>query len=45
MGFPGDLMTPVFAVARIAGWGAHIIEEAFAEAQENLLCTGPKRNM
>ncbi len=34
MGIPGDLMTPVFAVARIAGWTAHIIEEKFAEAQE-----------
>jgi citrate synthase len=34
MGIPGDLMTPVFAVARIAGWCAHILEEEFAEAQE-----------
>ncbi len=33
MGIPGDLMTPIFAVARIAGWTAHIIEEKFAEAQ------------
>ena len=34
MGIPGDLMTPLFAIARIAGWCAHIIEEKFAEAQE-----------
>jgi len=34
MGIPGDLMTPLFAVSRIAGWCAHIIEEEFAEAQE-----------
>jgi len=34
MGIPRDLMTPVFAVARIAGWCSHIIEEKFAEAQE-----------
>jgi citrate synthase len=34
VGIPGDRMTPVFAVARIAGWCAHIIEEEFAEAQE-----------
>jgi len=34
MGIPLDLMTPVFAVARIAGWTAHIIEEKFADAQE-----------
>lgn len=33
MGIPGDLMTPLFAVSRIAGWCAHIIEEKFAEAQ------------
>jgi citrate synthase len=33
MGIPGDLMTPIFAVARIAGWTAHIIEEKFGEAQ------------
>ena len=34
MGIPRDLMTTVFAVARIAGWCSHIIEEKFAEAQE-----------
>jgi citrate synthase len=34
MEIPGDLMTPLFAVSRIAGWCAHIIEEEFAEAQE-----------
>ena len=34
MGIPVDLMTAVFAVARIAGWTAHIIEEKFADAQK-----------
>jgi citrate synthase len=34
MGIPGDLMTPIFAMSRIAGWCAHTIEEKFAEAQE-----------
>ncbi len=34
MGIPVDIMTPVFAVSRTAGWCAHIIEEKFAEAQE-----------
>jgi citrate synthase len=34
MGFSGDLMTPIFAVARIAGWTSHIIEEKFGDAQE-----------
>ncbi len=33
MGIPIDLFTPVFALSRISGWAAHIIEEKFAEAQ------------
>lgn len=33
MGIPHDLMTPLFAVSRIAGWTAHIIEEKFGDAQ------------
>ncbi len=33
MGIPRDLFTPVFAISRISGWAAHIIEEKFAEAQ------------
>ncbi len=33
IGIPGDLMTPLFAVSRMAGWTAHIIEEKFGEAQ------------
>lgn len=33
MGIPIDLFTPVFALSRISGWSAHIIEEKFAEAQ------------
>lgn len=32
MGLPTDLFTPVFAVSRMAGWTAHVIEERFAEA-------------
>ncbi|MBZ0157097.1 MAG: citrate (Si)-synthase [Alphaproteobacteria bacterium] len=34
MGIPADLMTPLFALSRIAGWCAHIIEEKFADAQK-----------
>lgn len=34
MGIPVDMMTPVFAISRVSGWCAHIIEEKFAEAQE-----------
>jgi citrate synthase len=32
LGIPIDLFTPVFAIARVAGWAAHIIEEQFAGA-------------
>ncbi|NJD76903.1 MAG: citrate (Si)-synthase [Candidatus Methanoperedens sp.] len=33
MGIDPDLFTPLFAISRISGWCAHIIEEKFAEAQ------------
>ncbi len=32
MGIPTDLFTPVFAIARIVGWTAHVIEEQFGGA-------------
>lgn len=32
MSIPIDLFTPIFAMARVAGWTAHVIEEQFAEA-------------
>lgn len=35
MGIPTDLFTPVFAISRIAGWVAHVLEEQFA-------CAAPK---
>ena len=31
LSIPDDLFTPVFAVARVPGWTAHIIEEKFPE--------------
>jgi citrate synthase len=31
MGIPDDLFTTVFAIARVPGWTAHIIEEKFPE--------------
>jgi citrate synthase len=34
MGIPRDMMTPLFAISRIAGWCSHIIEEKFGDAQE-----------
>jgi citrate synthase len=42
MEIPRDLMTPVFAISRIAGWCAHIIEEKFGEAQEKPVLYRPK---
>ena len=32
MGIPIDLFSPVFAISRIAGWTAHLLEEQFADA-------------
>lgn len=42
MGIPQDLMTPIFAISRISGWTAHIIEEKFAEAQGKPALYRPK---
>jgi citrate synthase len=33
MGIPIDIMTPVFAISRVSGWCAHVIEEKLGEAQ------------
>ena len=32
MGIPMDLFTPVFALSRVSGWCAHVLEEQFARA-------------
>jgi citrate synthase len=32
LSIPVDLFTPVFAIARVAGWAAHVIEEQFGGA-------------
>ncbi|VVB94361.1 Citrate synthase [uncultured archaeon] len=42
MGIDPDLFTPVFAVSRISGWCAHIIEEKFAEAQPKAVIYRPE---
>lgn len=42
MGIPPDIMTPVFAISRIAGWAAHIIEEKFGDAQEKPVLYRPE---
>ncbi len=33
LGIPHDMMTPIFALARVAGWTAHIMEEKSGDAQ------------
>jgi citrate synthase len=42
MGIPMDLNTPIFAISRIAGWSAHVIEEKFAEAAPKPALYRPK---
>jgi citrate synthase len=42
LGIPVDLFTPVFAVARIAGWAAHVIEEQFAGAAPKAMLYRPE---
>ncbi|HET6458836.1 MAG TPA: citrate/2-methylcitrate synthase [Nitrosopumilaceae archaeon] len=39
---PMDLNTPIFAISRVAGWTAHIIEEKFAEAAPKPMLYRPK---
>jgi len=39
---PMDLNTPIFAISRVAGWTAHIIEEKFAEAAPKPALYRPK---
>ena len=39
---PLDLNTPIFAIARVVGWAAHIIEEKFAEAAPKTALYRPK---
>lgn len=42
MGIDPDLFTSLFAVSRISGWCAHIIEEKFAEAQPKAVLYRPE---
>jgi len=42
MGIDPDIFTPVFAISRISGWCAHIIEEKFAEAQPKAVIYRPE---
>ena len=42
MGIPMDLNTPIFAISRVVGWAAHVIEERFAEAAPKPMLYRPK---
>jgi citrate synthase len=42
LNIPMDLNTPIFAISRVVGWAAHIIEEKFAEAAPKTALYRPK---
>jgi citrate synthase len=42
LAIPVDLNTPIFAIARIAGWNSHVMEEKFAEAAPKPALYRPK---
>jgi citrate synthase len=42
MGIAVDLFTPLFAIARIAGWTTHVLEERFGEAASKPALYRPK---
>jgi citrate synthase len=42
MGIPTDQFTPIFAISRIAGWAAHIIEEQFGGADQKPVLYRPE---
>jgi citrate synthase len=42
LNIPMDLNTPIFAISRVAGWAAHVIEEKFAEAAPKPMLYRPK---
>ena len=42
LNIPMDLNTPIFAISRVSGWAAHVIEEKFAEAAPKPMLYRPK---
>jgi 2-methylcitrate synthase len=42
MGIPVDFFSPVFAISRVAGWVAHVLEEQFAQAAPKPMLYRPK---
>ncbi len=42
LNIPVDMNTPIFAISRVVGWAAHIIEEKFAEAAPRPALYRPK---
>jgi citrate synthase len=44
MGIAIDLFSPLFAMSRVAGWSAHVIEEQYADAAPKPALYRPKSN-
>tara|TARA_Y100000590_G_scaffold108573_1_gene123470 strand:- start:5273 stop:6436 length:1164 start_codon:yes stop_codon:yes gene_type:complete len=42
LNIPMDLNTPIFAISRVSGWTAHVIEEKFADAAPKPMLYRPK---
>jgi citrate synthase len=42
LGIPTDIFTPIFAISRVSGWTAHVIEEQFAEASPKPMLYRPE---
>ncbi len=42
MGFPMEIFTPIFAISRVAGWVAHVLEEQFGGAADKPMLYRPE---
>jgi citrate synthase len=42
MGFPTEMFTPIFAISRVVGWAAHVMEEQFGGAAQKPMLYRPE---